>query len=125
MRRVLLDTHLLLWALGDASRLPAAARRLIEAADVYVSASSIWEISIKVAVGKLAADPREILAALEPAGFLALPVTGEHAARIAGLPAIHRDPFDRMLVAQALCEPMRLLTTDRVLAGYGEIVTIV
>ena len=125
MRRVLLDTHLLLWALGDESRLPAAARRLIEAADVYVSASSIWEISIKSAAGKLAADPREILAALEPAGFLALPVTGEHAARIAGLPAIHRDPFDRMLVAQALCEPMRLLTTDRVLAGYGEIVTIV
>ena len=125
MRRVLLDTHLLLLALGDASRLPVAARRLIEAADVYVSASSIWEISIKSAIGKLTADPREILAALEPAGFLALPVTGEHAARIAGLPAIHRDPFDRMLVAQALCEPMCLLTTDRVLAGYGEIVTVV
>jgi PIN domain nuclease of toxin-antitoxin system len=73
----------------------------------------------------LTADPREVLAALEPAGFLVLPVTGEHAARIAGLPAIHRDPFDRMLVAQALCEPMCLLTTDKVLAGYGEIVTVI
>jgi len=124
MMRLLLDTHLLLWALGDASRLPAAARKLIDAADVYVSASSIWEISIKSAIGKLTADPREILAALEPAGFLVLPVTGEHAARVAGLPAVHRDPFDRMLVAQALCEPMRLLTTDKVLAGYGEIVTV-
>ena len=65
MRRVLLDTHLLLWALGDESRLPAAARRLIEAADVYVSASSIWEINIKSAIGKLTVDPREILAALD------------------------------------------------------------
>jgi PIN domain nuclease of toxin-antitoxin system len=125
MKRVLLDTRLLLWALGDPSRIPAAARVPISEADVYVSASSIWEISIKVAIGKLAADPREVLSALAPAGFLELPVTGEHAARAASLPAIHRDPFDRLLVAQALTEPMRLLTTDRILAGYGEIVAVV
>jgi PIN domain nuclease of toxin-antitoxin system len=123
--RVLLDTHLLLWALGSPSKLPAAARKLIDDANVYVSAATIWEVSIKAALGKLSADPREVLAALEPAGFLELPVTGAHAARVVDLPAIHRDPFDRLLIAQALTEPMRLLTNDAALAGYGDIVTVV
>jgi PIN domain nuclease of toxin-antitoxin system len=122
--RVLLDTHLLLWALAAPSRLPPIARRIIEESDVFVSAASIWEISIKASLGKLAADPRDVLAALEPAGFLALLVSGEHAARVAALPPLHRDPFDRMLVAQALSEPMRLLTNDAALAGYGDIVTV-
>jgi len=123
--RVLLDTHLLLWALSSPSKLPTAARKLIDDANVYVSAASIWEISIKAALGKLSADPREVLAALEPAGFLELPVTGAHAARVVDLPAIHRDPFDRLLIAQALTEPMRLLTNDAVLSNYGAIVTVV
>ena len=123
--RVLLDTHLLLWALSAPARLPVAARRLIQDADVYVSAASIWEISIKAALGKLTADPQEVLAALEPAGFLSLPVAGVHAARVSSLPPVHRDPFDRLLVAQALVEPMRLISTDAALRGYGEIVTIV
>jgi PIN domain nuclease of toxin-antitoxin system len=123
--RVLLDTHLLLWALSAPARLPPAARRLIQGADVYVSAASIWEISIKAALGKLRADPHEVLAALEPAGFLGLPIAGEHAARVASLPPVHRDPFDRLLIAQALVEPMRLLTDDKVLGAYGEIVTVV
>jgi PIN domain nuclease of toxin-antitoxin system len=123
--RVLLDTHLLLWALGSPSKLPAAARKLIDDANVYVSAATIWEVSIKAALGKLSADPREVLAALEPAGFLELPVTGAHAARVVDLPAIHRDPFDRLLIAQALTEPMRLLTNDAALADYGDIVTVV
>ena len=123
--RVLLDTHLLLWALSAPARLPVAARRLIQDADVYVSAASIWEISIKAALGKLTADPQEVLAALEPAGFLSLPVAGVHAARVSNLPPVHRDPFDRLLVAQALVEPMRLVSTDAALRGYGEIVTIV
>ena len=122
--RVLLDTHLLLWTLADPERLPAEARRLIDHADVYVSAASIWEISIKAALGKLSADPREVVAALEPAGFIPLPVSEAHAAHVATLPPVHRDPFDRLLVAQALVEPMRLLTTDTVLAGYGELVTL-
>jgi PIN domain nuclease of toxin-antitoxin system len=123
--RVLLDTHLLLWALGSPSKLPAAARKLIDDANVYVSAATIWEVSIKATLGKLSADPREVLAALEPAGFLELPVTGAHAARVVDLPAIHRDPFDRLLIAQALTEPMRLLTNDAALAVYGDIVTVV
>ena len=123
--RILLDTHLVLWALAAPERLPVVAHRLIERADVYVSAASIWEISIKTSLGKLSADPREVLAALDPAGFIPLPISAEHAARVADLPPVHRDPFDRLLVAQALCEPMRLLTMDTVLAGYGELVTVV
>ena len=123
--RVLLDTHLLLWALSAPSKLPPKARRLISGSDVFVSAASIWEISIKTALGKLTADPQEVLAALEPAGFPSLPIVGEHAARVWTLPPIHRDPFDRLLIAQALMEPMRLLTNDAVLGGYGEIVSVV
>ena len=122
--RVLLDTHLLLWALAEPAKLPGTARRLLSEAEVYVSAASIWEISIKTGLGKLTADPAEVLAALEPAGFLSLPVTGQHAARVATLPPVHRDPFDRLLVAQALTEPMRLLTGDPVLARYGENVLV-
>lgn len=122
--RVLLDTHLLLWALSAPSKLSPAIRKQILAAEVYVSAASIWEISIKSAVGKLAVNPSEVLAGIEPAGFSMLPVTGEHAAKVAELPLLHKDPFDRMLVAQASVEPMLLLTNDAALRGYGSFVTV-
>jgi PIN domain nuclease of toxin-antitoxin system len=123
--RILLDTHLLLWAVSEPKKLPAQARRRIEEAEVFVSAASIWEVSIKTALGKLAADPTELLAELEPAGFRLLPVTGEHAAAVALLPPLHSDPFDRMLVAQAKTEPLILLTNDSVLGGYGDFVEFV
>jgi PIN domain nuclease of toxin-antitoxin system len=123
--RVLLDTHLLLWALATPGRLSPAAREAIAAGDVYVSAASIWEISIKTQLGKLDANPRDVLAAIEPAGFALLPITGEHAARVAELPAVHRDPFDRMLAAQASVEPMILLTNDTALSQYGAFVNVV
>jgi PIN domain nuclease of toxin-antitoxin system len=122
--RVLLDTHLLLWALSQPSKLSAATRKRIVAAEVFVSAASIWEVSIKSALGKLTANPSEVLAGIEPAGFSVLPVTGEHAAKVAELPMLHRDPFDRMLVAQASTEPMLLLTNDEVLRGYGSFVQV-
>ncbi len=122
--RVLLDTHLLLWALGAPSRLPAAARKTIDAADVFVSAASIWEISIKSALEKLDADPQQVLTAVTPAGFGLLPITGEHAAKVRALPALHKDPFDRMLIAQAFVEPMVLLTNDEALRAYGSIVVV-
>jgi PIN domain nuclease of toxin-antitoxin system len=122
--RVLLDTHLLLWALSRPSKLSSAIRKQIISAEVYVSAASIWEISIKSAVGKLAANPGEVLAGIEPAGFSLLPITGEHAAKVAELPMLHKDPFDRMLVAQASVEPMLLLTNDESLRGYGSFVTV-
>lgn len=86
MSRILLDTHLLLWAVSEPRKLPAEARRWIDEAEVFVSAASIWEVSIKAALGKLAADSSQLLAEIEPAGFQLLPVTGHHAAAVALLP---------------------------------------
>ena len=123
--RVLLDTHLLLWALAQPSKLAATTRRRIDVADVYASAASIWEISIKATLGKLKADPREVLAAIAPAGFSLLAISGEHAAKVADLAALHKDPFDRMLIAQASVEPMILLTNDKALRDYGAFVELV
>ncbi len=123
--RVLLDTHLLLWALGSPLKLSADTRKLVDTSEVYVSAASIWEISIKATLGKLKADAAEVLAAIAPAGMNLLTITGEHAARVARLPAHHKDPFDRILIAQALTEPMILLTNDSALERYGELVQVV
>lgn len=123
--RVLLDTHLLLWALGSPLKLSAETRKLVDTSEVYVSAASIWEISIKAALGKLKADVAQVLAALQPAGLGLLPITGEHAARVARLPAHHKDPFDRILIAQAVTEPMILLTNDKALEPYGDLVRVV
>ena len=124
MTRILLDTQIVLWALSGHRRLPAEARRLIENHDVLVSAASIWEIAIKASIGKLDADPAAVRDALEPSGFDELPVTGGHAARVTALPPHHRDPFDRLLVAQSLVESLVLLTTDSHLAVYGESVRL-
>ncbi len=123
--RVLLDTHLLLWALGSPLKLSAETRKLVDTSEVFVSAASIWEISIKVALGKLKADVAEVLAAIPAAGLSMLAINGEHAARVARLPALHKDPFDRMLVAQAVTEPMILLTNDKALERYGDLVRVV
>ncbi len=117
--RILLDTHLLLWALAEPEKLSATTRNRLDSAEVFVSAASVWEVSSKVALGKLEADPSELLAAIEPAGFELLPITGLHAAAVAALPLLHRDPFDRILVAQARTEPLILLTNDAVLEQYG------
>ena len=95
--------------------------------EVHYSAASLWEIAIKLGLRR--ADFKVDLGRLRPAlltmGFLELPVTGAHAERLVTLPPIHKDPFDRMLVAQGLCEPLVLLTNDDVLAGYGEVVRVV
>lgn len=125
--RVLLDTHILLWWLMDDRRLPKDAEQIIKDPDnaIFVSAASIWEVAIKAALGQIEADPRAIQAAIEPSGFTELPITGKHAAQVAKLPSHHRDPFDRMLVAQSLAEPMRLLTSDTLLAKYGDMVLAV
>ncbi len=125
--RVLLDTHILLWWLSDDKRLSKEAEKIIKNGDneVYVSAASVWEIAIKAALGQIKADPFTIQEAIAPSGFLELPVTGLHAAQVFRLPHHHRDPFDRLLVAQSLVEPMRFLTTDRLLARYGETILFV
>lgn len=123
--RLLLDTHLLLWALACPSKLSAKARRRIDSSQVFASAASIWEISIKSALGKIEADPNEVLSSIEPAGFDHLHIMGEHAAQVVKLGPIHRDPFDRLLVAQAWVERMTLLTDDEILGGYGDCVEVV
>lgn len=123
--RLLLDTHIVLWALLDDPRLPATARDLIlePETEVCVSAASIWEIAIKRSLAKGRPDDMPItgeqgLMWCRQAGYTIVPVTAEHAAAVGSLALLHRDPFDRMLVAQALCEPMRLLTHDPALKAY-------
>ena len=116
--RILLDTHILLWWLTGDKRLPRAAEDLIANPDndVFASAASIWEIAIKSALGRIRSDPVEIEAALGQAGLAELPVTARHAVQVFRLPLHHRDPFDRILLAQSLAEPMRLITHDKTLA---------
>ena len=107
-------------------KLKAKARSQIAAADaVYVSAASIWEIAIKARLRKINADPAELVEAIEASGFRELPVTATHAAAVATLPMHHSDPFDRLLLAQAFGEPLRLLTADQALAAYGGGVQII
>lgn len=124
--RLLLDTHVALWALMDDPRLGATARGLIEDREnrVFVSAASLWEIAIKHGSGRgaLPFSAEQALRHFTEAGYEFLDMRPSHAVVTGTLPPIHGDPFDRMLVAQALTEPMRLLTHDRVLAGYSDTV---
>ncbi|NKI95769.1 type II toxin-antitoxin system VapC family toxin [Rhizobacter sp. SG703] len=121
--RLLLDTHVFLWAVTGSSKLKAGSRRLMESADeVYVSAASIWEIAIKSRLGKLDADADELAAAIAASGFVELPVRSVHAAATHRLPMHHDDPFDRLLVAQAMSEPLRLLSADAILGRYTDLV---
>jgi PIN domain nuclease of toxin-antitoxin system len=120
--KLLLDTHLLLWAAGDPGRLSSLARSLIDAPDneLYFSAASLWEIAIKHSIGRtdFQVDPRLLRRGLLDNGYLEIPVRSEHAVAIDSLPMIHKDPFDRMLVAQATAEGITLLTSDAVVAQY-------
>ena len=90
-----------------------------------MSAASIWEIAIKVRLGKIEGDPQQLVQAITDSGFSELPVGARHAAHVAKLPLHHGDPFDRLLLAQAITEPLRLLTVDPVLAQYTELVQVV
>jgi PIN domain nuclease of toxin-antitoxin system len=114
---LLLDTHVLIWW-DEGRKLTAAARRAIEAADaVYVSAASAWEVAVEIGLGRLRPS-RTVEQAVEESGFLELPITFRHAARVAALPAHHRNPFDRLLVAQAEVEGLTLVTRDPVFGRY-------
>ena len=118
--KLLLDTHVLLWWLDEPTLLSAAARAAIQdpANSVAVSAAVVWEIAIKRGLGKLIAPP-DLKAAIADCGFQLLPITAEHALRTEGLEWHHRDPFDRMLVAQALIENGVVVSRDPVLIQYG------
>lgn len=121
--RLLIDTHIFLWAMSGDKQLTKNAEAIMLGAEaVFVSAASIWEIGIKSGIGKLDADVNELVARMEEAGFRELPVTVAHAAAVRDLPDIHRDPFDRLLVAQAITEPLRLLTDDDTVGRYSELV---
>jgi len=117
----LLDTHVWLWWQLDHPRLGPAAREAIAAAsEVRLSVASVWEMSIKSALGKLSLPKgADIMRELELDGFVPLSIELEHAVRVAALTALHRDPFDRMLVAQAMLEGLTLVTADLHLAQYG------
>lgn len=120
--RLLLDTHLLLWAAGQPKKLPAAARKLIANPRnaLCFSAASLWEIAVKRALGRedFRADPGVLRRGLLESGYEELPITGDHAVAVGVLPALHKDPFDRMLVAQAAVEGMTLVTADARVAKY-------
>lgn len=123
--RILLDTHIYLWWLQDHPKLSALAReKIMSATEVYVSSASIWEATIKIGIGKLVADIDDLVAQIAQNGFLELPVSARHAMQLRHLAEHHRDPFDRMLVAQAMCEPLRLLTADAQVARYSELVDL-
>lgn len=126
--RLLLDTHVLLWALAGDPRLHGEMRDLIEDPrnPVLFSAASIWEIAIKASLRRTGLDvgPQDIAAAARATGFTELPVQGDAAALVAGLPLHHRDPFDRLLVAQAIHQTARLVTADPQLPIYSGLVTL-
>ncbi|MDH0425415.1 type II toxin-antitoxin system VapC family toxin [Stutzerimonas stutzeri] len=123
---LLLDTHVALWAITDSPRLPAKARELIAAPrnTVWVSTASLWEITIKHSLGRgdMPVSGHEALGYFQQAGYRLLAVEAEHAVAVGELPHHHADPFDRLLVAQARMEPMRLLTHDTLVARYGDTV---
>lgn len=123
--RYLLDTHIFLWAVQGSSSLRPPVRRLMDAAEqVYVSAVSIWEIAVKARLGKIEANPRDLVDAIPASGFLELRVGSVHAVGVAELPLFHADPFDRLLIAQAMAEPLRLLTADEVLCQYSDLILL-
>lgn len=120
--KLLLDTHLLLWAASGARKLPRPVRALIEDADneLLFSVASIWEVAIKQGLRRddFQVDPRSLRRGLLDNGYGELAVTGEHAVTLDLLPVIHKDPFDRMLVAQSMVEGITLLTTDPIVGRY-------
>ena len=124
--RVLLDTHILLWALNDDPKLSSKARKLIEhATEIYISAATFWELAIKVGLGKLTVDLDDIREYCLQSGFVELPITSEHAIAVKDLEPHHKDPFDRLIVATAMSEPMKLLTADPQIAQYTSLVILV
>ena len=130
--KLLLDTHIALWSLSDNKRLSRRARTLVSDSrnKIFVSAASIWEISVKHSQGRkhgraIVIPGREALKLFQESGFEVLVVTADHAAAVDDLPTLHGDPFDRLIVAQALSEPLRLVTHDEKLSAYSDSILLV
>lgn len=124
--KLLLDTHLLIWAADNIERVPPNARALMadEENELLFSAVSIWEVAIKRGLNRpdFQLDPRKLRRGLIDNGYIELSMLGEHAVAIDGLPSIHKDPFDRMLIAQAMVEGITLITNDEIMAQYPGVV---
>ena len=121
--RLLLDTNALLWALTNGPRIaPVRELLLDDENEIFVSTVSWWEIAIKTRIGKLDANLPKLRTTVQESGFFELPLLGSHAEMLATMPRHHNDPFDHMLVAQAMAEPMRLITGDNVLSQYTPLV---
>ena len=123
---LLVDTHLLLWWASMPEQLPEGARSRLESNDqpLIFSVASLWEVAIKASLAResFQVDPTALRLGLLPESFRELPIQADHVLAVRHLPWIHRDPFDRLLVAQAHREGLRLFTTNRTLLGYGEVV---
>ncbi|TDK35332.1 type II toxin-antitoxin system VapC family toxin [Rhizobium deserti] len=121
--KLLLDSHLLVWLAAATAKLPPAARTFIEDPQntLFFSTASVWELMVKYSLGKndIPVHPRVLHRALLDNGFTELPIDSVHAFNIESLPPIHKDPFDRILIAQALAEGMLLLTSDEAIARYS------
>lgn len=123
--RLLLDIFYL-WCINNNRQISKAIRdKILHAAEVYISSASIWEIAIKIKLKKLQGDLDKILEAIDVSGFSELPISIHHAAVISHLPDIHRDPFDRILIAQAIFEPLTFLTADSELKKYSDLIEII
>ncbi len=126
---LLLDTHVALWAITDSPKLPTAARDLMlaQTSTIFVSSASVWEIGIKYSLqrGDMPVSGKTALHYFREAGYRILPIEAEHAVAVEALPLHHQDPFDRLLVAQALTEPLRLITHDRQVARYSDSIFLI
>jgi len=122
--KLLLDTHIILWLAGAPEKLSESTHALLQESDnsLFFSAARIWEIVIKLGLGRkdFKVDPSRLRKMLTQNGYAELPITAEHALKIESLPALHKDPFDRMLLAQARAEGMMLLTVDPLIAQYQD-----
>jgi PIN domain nuclease of toxin-antitoxin system len=124
--RLLLDTHIFLWWVRGDKKLPKiSVEKIKEADEVYISSASIWEVAIKMRLGKISVDIQSLMEEIHNSYFLELPITAQHAAATLELPDIHRDPFDRILLAQAISEPLVFLTADPKLKKYSQLVELV
>lgn len=124
--RILLDTHIIIWILEDSKKLSKKARKIIDDAnEVYISPVSAWEMMIKMQLGKLEIELEDINKIFKQTNFIELNLKFEHVLTLNNLPNYHKDPFDRMLIAQALSEPLKLITSDSMVKKYSDFIELV
>lgn len=124
--RLLLDTHVFLWWIKNDTKLSKEVKeKVFQATEVFISSASIWEAAIKIKLKKLHVNINQMVEAIHGSGFVELPISAHHAAVVTDLPDLHQDPFDRILIAQAISEPLTLLTADQQLQPYSELVEVI